>query len=82
MKLALLSLVASVGLAAAAVSSDTSGSPVERIVNLLKELKEKTANDGKSEQQIYDKYASNLWAIMRFSFAGPFHWAFPLPPGR
>lgn len=34
-----------------------SGTPVERVVNLLKDLKEKLAMDEKSEQQIYDKYA-------------------------
>jgi len=34
-----------------------SGTPVERVVNLLKDLKEKLALDEKSEQQIYDKYA-------------------------
>merc|ERR1719163_936758 len=53
MKFAHLLLIGSLGL----VAGTDAGSPVERIVNLLKELKEKTANDGKSEQQIYDKYA-------------------------
>jgi len=52
MKSAFFALVALVGL-----SQVAEGSPVERIVNLLKELKEKTEGDGKAEQQIYDKYA-------------------------
>jgi len=39
------------------VEASSTGSPVEQIVNLLKEVKEKTVNDHKSEQQIYDKYA-------------------------
>jgi len=40
------------------VAVDTNaGSPVERIVKLLTTLKESTVADGKSEQQIYDKYA-------------------------
>jgi len=52
---ALYALTVLLGLSAA-VATDT-GSPVEKIVNLLKEVKEKSVNDGKSEQQIYDKYA-------------------------
>merc|ERR1719329_1687767 len=35
----------------------TTGSPVEKVVQLLKDLKTKIGNDGKEEQQIYDKYA-------------------------
>jgi len=31
--------------------------PVEKVVNLLKDLKGKIEQDGKSEQQVYDKYA-------------------------
>jgi hypothetical protein len=53
MKFSLVFIVASLGLAVASAT----GSPVEQIVNLLKELKGKTENDGKAEQQIYDKYA-------------------------
>jgi hypothetical protein len=53
MKCTLAFLVATLGLAAAS----STGSPVEQIVNLLKELKGKSENDGKAEQQIYDKYA-------------------------
>lgn len=34
-----------------------SASPVERVVNLLKDLQTKTQNDGKVEEQIYNKYA-------------------------
>ena len=49
-----LVLLASLVLIASA-SSDIS--PVGRIVKLLKTLKEKSEGDGKSEQQIYDKYA-------------------------
>merc|ERR1719203_1810375 len=33
------------------------GSPVERVVNLLKDLHEKLGLDGRAEQQVYDKYA-------------------------
>merc|ERR1719498_1351472 len=33
------------------------GSPVEQIVNLLKTMKGQCEQDGKTEQQIYDKYA-------------------------
>jgi len=33
------------------------GSPVERVVNLLTDLQTKIKEDGKQEQQIYDKYA-------------------------
>merc|ERR1719230_1983551 len=33
------------------------GSPVEQVVNLLEEMKGQIESDGKSEQQIYDKYA-------------------------
>jgi len=41
----------------ASASDASTGSPVERIVKLLETLKEKTTNDGKHEQQVYDKYA-------------------------
>jgi predicted nucleic acid-binding Zn-ribbon protein len=51
MKLALLVSLAFIG------SSFTSASPVERIVNLLEELKAKTTQEGKVEEQIYNKYA-------------------------
>jgi chromosome segregation ATPase len=53
----LSSLVVVLGLSSAVASSTQAGSPVEQIVNLLTTLKEKTVNDGKHEQQIYDKYA-------------------------
>merc|ERR1719163_1688713 len=53
MKFAHLLLIGSLGL----VAGTDAGSPVERIVKLLEELKGKTTNDGKAEQQIYDKYA-------------------------
>merc|ERR1719498_1290319 len=32
-------------------------SPVEQVVNLLQTMKNQITNDGKAEQQIYDKYA-------------------------
>merc|ERR1719440_1188029 len=57
MNFALLSVVALLGLQSAVAIDATVGSPVERIVNLLKTLKETTVADGKHEQQIYDKYA-------------------------
>jgi hypothetical protein len=57
MYFALSSLVVLLGLSTAVAADTRAGSPVEQIVNLLKELKEKTVNDGKHEQQIYDKYA-------------------------
>jgi hypothetical protein len=48
-----LVLVTGVSLNSAAVTS----SPVEKVVNLLTELKGRIAADGKAEQQVYDKYA-------------------------
>jgi len=44
-------------LASLALLSVASGSPVEKVVDLLKSLKAKTTGDGKAEQQTYDKYA-------------------------
>lgn len=41
---------------AAAQRADT-GSPVEKVVHLLKDLKSKIDQDGENEQQAYDKYA-------------------------
>eukprot|EP00929_Paragymnodinium_shiwhaense_P111683 TRINITY_DN79_c0_g1_i2.p1 TRINITY_DN79_c0_g1~~TRINITY_DN79_c0_g1_i2.p1 ORF type:complete len:731 (-),score=325.15 TRINITY_DN79_c0_g1_i2:113-2305(-) len=38
-------------------TADASGSPVERVVTLLKSIEGKITTDGKAEQQIYDKYA-------------------------
>jgi len=35
----------------------SAGSPVERVVNLLKDLHEKLGLDQRAEQQVYDKYA-------------------------
>jgi len=45
------------GLVAASRSSQKTKSPVEKVVNLLKDLKSKTEQDGENEQKIYDKYA-------------------------
>jgi len=56
MNLALVSVAALLSLQAVAIDT-TAGSPVERVVNLLKTLQETTIADGKAEQQIYDKYA-------------------------
>merc|ERR1719487_1229384 len=39
------------------VDAAATGSPVERVVNLLKDLKTKLEADGEVEQQVYDKYA-------------------------
>jgi len=50
-------VVALLCLHAAAASDANVGSPVERVVNLLKTVKETAVSDGKAEQQIYDKYA-------------------------
>lgn len=44
-------------LAVSATARSTTGSPVERVVNLLKDLQTKVQNDGKVEEQIYNKYA-------------------------
>merc|ERR1719159_2125143 len=57
MAVSLVVLVSLCGLWAATASNAATSSPVERIVKLLEELKESTTNDGKAEQQIYDKYA-------------------------
>jgi septal ring factor EnvC (AmiA/AmiB activator) len=54
---ALFALTLVLGLNAAGASDVSTGSPVERIVNLLKTLKEKSVADSKHEQQVYDKYA-------------------------
>mmetsp|Transcript_125656 Transcript_125656/g.305230 ORF Transcript_125656/g.305230 Transcript_125656/m.305230 type:complete len:727 (-) Transcript_125656:81-2261(-) len=51
--LALLFLLAPL----ATASRFQAGSPVEKVVNLLKDLKAKIEADGKTEQQGYDKYA-------------------------
>jgi len=53
----MLVAAALLGQSTAVGSAAKSGSPVERIVKLLSELKQKTVDDGKHEQQIYDKYA-------------------------
>merc|ERR1719197_135337 len=55
MNLALVAVTSLLGLSAA-VATDT-GSPVERIVKLLEDVKATSVSDGKTEQQIYDKYA-------------------------
>jgi len=53
----LRALACLLGLHNAVGSDTTSGSPVERIVRLLETLKDKTVDDGKHEQAIYDRYA-------------------------
>jgi len=45
------------GLGAASRNGQSTRSPVEKVVNLLKDLKAKTEQDGEDEQKIYDKYA-------------------------
>jgi len=40
-----------------ALSGLNAASPVEQVVNLLSTMKTQITNDGKAEQQIYDKYA-------------------------
>eukprot|EP00929_Paragymnodinium_shiwhaense_P026376 TRINITY_DN15704_c0_g3_i1.p2 TRINITY_DN15704_c0_g3~~TRINITY_DN15704_c0_g3_i1.p2 ORF type:complete len:750 (+),score=365.43 TRINITY_DN15704_c0_g3_i1:59-2308(+) len=50
-------LLAAVGVRGHAASTGRSGTPVERVVNLLKELKESTEHDARVEQATYDKYA-------------------------
>lgn len=53
-----LALCALAALQAGSVSSgQRTRSPVERVVNLLTDLKTRIESDGKSEQQMYDKYA-------------------------
>jgi len=54
---ALFAMALVLGLSTAVASDARDESPVERIVNLLKTVKETSVNDGKAEQQIYDKYA-------------------------
>jgi predicted nucleic acid-binding Zn-ribbon protein len=54
MKFAFLFLLVSVLNYAEAAKT---GSPVEKVVQLLKDLKTKIGHDGAEEQQIYDKYA-------------------------
>jgi len=43
--------------ATAVATGSNAGSPVERIVKMLEDVKATTVGDGKAEQQIYDKYA-------------------------
>merc|ERR1719197_1010581 len=57
MKLMMLKLLALVSVAAAFQGSDSTGSPVEKVVKLIEELQAKLENDQKVEQQIYDKFA-------------------------
>ena len=45
------------GLGAASRNGHSTRSPVEKVVNLLKDVKAKTEQDGEDEQKIYDKYA-------------------------
>jgi len=49
--------VVPVALLSVCVSGSSTGSPVEKVVNLLKDLKTRLLADGTEEQQIYDKYA-------------------------
>jgi len=49
--------VVSFGLGAASRNGHSTRSPVEKVVNLLKDVKAKTEQDGEDEQKIYDKYA-------------------------
>jgi len=44
-------------MAAVTAHRAATGSPVERVVNLLKDLKTRIEQDGENEQQVYDKYA-------------------------
>jgi hypothetical protein len=53
---ALLSLLLSAG-SFASTSAAAAKSPVEKVVNLLTELKGRLTDDEKAEQQVYDKYA-------------------------
>merc|ERR1719482_658471 len=57
MNFALVSVAALLSLSTAVAVDTTAGSPVERVVNLLKDVQASTIADGKSEQQTYDKYA-------------------------
>merc|ERR1719199_1566164 len=57
MKCVLVSVVALLSVQAAVGIDANVGSPVERVVKLLETVKATTVNDGKAEQQIYDKYA-------------------------
>ena len=50
---AYLLLLSALGISDAA----STGSPVEKVVQLLKDLKTKITNDGSEEQRVYDKYA-------------------------
>jgi len=52
-----LVLLATMSGAAASSATEDQGSPVEKVVKLLEELKKDLYADQKAEQQIYDKYA-------------------------
>jgi len=54
---ALALLASPVGADVTVRSLSSTGSPVERVVNLLKDMKEKLEMDEKVEQKVYDKYA-------------------------
>jgi len=54
---AVVVLASPVSAVVTARSVSSSGTPVERVVNLLKDLKEKLLTDEKVEQEVYDKYA-------------------------
>merc|ERR1719487_2543342 len=49
--------VSLVGLTAATLHSTATSSPVEKVVQLLNDLKKGIEEDGGAEQQVYDKFA-------------------------
>jgi chromosome segregation ATPase len=57
MKSMIMSVTIFLGLSLVASGRAVQGSPVEKVVNLLTTLKAQVESDGKTEQQIYDKYA-------------------------
>lgn len=53
----LLVLAQQLGFAVALAGRDAARSPVEKVVNLLKDMKERLTEDQAKEQMVYDKYA-------------------------
>jgi len=53
----MFSLLVAVGLVPAVGTASWTASPVEAVVNLLKDLKTKVEQDAEDEQQVYDKFA-------------------------
>jgi len=53
----MFSLLVAVGLVPAACTASWTASPVEAVVNLLKDLKTKVDQDAEDEQQVYNKFA-------------------------